>query len=100
MSALPLWKPATQTLRLLVPAIAVNTTLLPDGLTQARKPWPPVAVAGASRRGGCDAPTPAVSVGGIATVVGPLEIAPVQPLPAYSVCVTPAVLVPVRPVTD
>src|SRR3954469_2451432 len=99
MSSLPLWKPATQMLRLLVPAIVVNTTLLPAGLVQLRKPWPPAAVAGASRRNDCDEPTPTVSVGGIWTVVGPLEIAPVQPLPAYSVCVMPAVSVPVRPVT-
>src|SRR3954468_24013896 len=99
MSSLPLWKPAMQMLRLLVPPIVVKTTLLPDGFTQARKPCPPLAVAAASSRTDCAEPTPTVAVGGMFAVVGPLEIVPVQPLPAQSACVMPAAAVPVRPVT-
>src|SRR4051794_40629879 len=100
MSSLPLWKPTTQTLRLLVPAIVVKTRLPAAGWVQLRKPWPPVAVAGASRRRDSDEPTPTVVVGGTGAVVGPLEIAPVQPPPPlYSVLVMAAVLVPVRPTT-
>jgi hypothetical protein len=99
MSSLPLWKPTTQTLRLLVPAMTENETLLPAGLIQLRKPWPPLAAAAASRRTDSEEPTPTVTVGGTLIVVGPDFAVPVQLAPLYSVCVMPAVAVPVRPVT-
>src|SRR5215213_344183 len=91
MSALPLWKPATHTLRPFVPAIGENERPDPDGLLQFTNPSPPFAVAGASSLSDSELPMPTVSEGGMVTVAGLVLIAPEQPAVVCSVSVIAAV---------